>query len=99
RRGAERGFVCVTGSRDWRDLSVLAEGLRQVRDGALVMGGEGRGLDAFAEAMAYWDGHPVIGVGALWDVHDKSAGFMRNEVMAVREPEELRAFPLGGNGS
>jgi hypothetical protein len=91
--------VLFSGSRKWRDLGQIEAELRKLPPGSVVIEGDAPGLDRFAGALARLLGFAVASVPALWDFHDKAAGFRRNEAMSRLQPDRLQAFPLDGPGT
>ena len=79
--------VGVVGSRDWEDklfiFSVLRDFLRtrQDKDIVLVSGGA-KGVDTYAEEFAQLYNYPIEIFRADWKRYGRSAGFIRNELIA-----------------
>lgn len=92
--------VVICGGRDYRlnkeDREWLAY-LHSIYDFTEVLCGEARGADTGGKVWAEFTGIPVRSFPALWDVHGKRAGFIRNAEMAA-ESDMVVAFP-GGNGT
>jgi hypothetical protein len=61
----------------------------------VVIEGGARGADRIAREEAEALGLHVATVRALWDHYGKSAGYRRNEAMALLQPEFAFAYPLG----
>lgn len=100
RKRWEDVFVALfSGSREWSDIGRIEEDMRVLPSGSLVIEGDARGLDRYAAAVARVLGFSVLTMPALWDFHDKSAGFRRNEAMARLGPDRLLAYPLDGPGT
>jgi hypothetical protein len=91
--------VIIAGSRDYTDYEELVDtlyrnhchpehGLPIFKE---VFSGEARGADTLGELWAESMGLPVHRFAALWKIHGRQAGYMRNMEMAVRA-DALVAF-------
>jgi YspA, cpYpsA-related SLOG family len=78
--------------RTMNDLGILT--FNKV-DVTLVSGACPRGVDAIAEAFAAERGWTVERHPAAWDLHQKAAGFIRNQEMADLGADACAAMPLG----
>ncbi|WP_352302760.1 DUF2493 domain-containing protein [Kineosporia sp. NBRC 101731] len=89
--------ILVTGSRDWTDEDVVYEALvtYSLPGDVIVHGACPTGADAFADRWAVSNGRAVERHPALWRVHGRSAGPIRNQQMVARGAEVCLAFPLG----
>jgi hypothetical protein len=87
--------VLFSGSRHWKDRQRVIRDLRALPQGSLVIEGGAPGLDTIVRKEAPKLGLHVATVPALWELLDKPAGYRRNEVMAMLQPDELLAYPLG----
>jgi hypothetical protein len=88
--------VLFSGSRKWTDRQVVRRDLEGLPAGSVVIeGGNRNGLDTIVRQEAPKVGLHVATVPALWDHFDKPAGYRRNEAMAMFQPDELFAYPLG----
>jgi len=64
-----------------------------------VISGCARGADTLGESWASANGIPVEKYPALWDVHGRGAGPIRNQLMLDDgKPDGVVAFP-GGSGT
>lgn len=99
----ERGLrVLVTGSRDFKDESIIrreleAVGLDARRNSARVtlVHGAARGADTIAAAVARSLGWRVEAHPAQWDTLGKRAGYVRNAVMVDSGVDVVLGFPIG----
>lgn len=102
--------ILVTGSRTWPWTK--ADAVREALDAAvaflnggrsegvpvtLVSGACPRGVDAIAEAYAKRAGWAVERFPADWDQYKRSAGHIRNQVMADTRPDICVALVWGEN--
>lgn len=87
--------VLFSGSRDWSDRERVCRDLESLPAGSLVIEGGAPGLDKIVREEAPKLGLHVATVRALWDHLGRGAGYRRNEAMAMLEPAELFAYPLG----
>ncbi len=76
--------VLITGSRDFPDLSIVAEEMHALPKGTLVVVGDARGVDFAAASAARAAGLEVEVHPAQWKLHGKGAGPIRNRVMVAR---------------
>jgi hypothetical protein len=73
----------IAGSRTFDSLSTLNEAIAMVPwEITEVVSGTARGADQLGETWAHAKGIPLKRYPADWDTHGKSAGYIRNEVMA-----------------
>jgi hypothetical protein len=94
--------VLVTGSRSWRDGTLIAECLAAVQEHIrnqfpeslfrLIEGGAS-GADTLARAAAHTLGWEIITVPAKWEKLGKVAGSLRNQEMVDMKPDVCFAFP------
>lgn len=63
-----------------------------------IVHGAARGADLLAAHVAEELGYEVEAHPAQWDLHGRSAGFIRNEAMAQSDVDLVIAFP-GGRGT
>jgi hypothetical protein len=87
--------VLFSGSRRWTDRDRVRRDLEGLPEGSLVIEGGAPGLDKIVRQEAPKLGLHVATVPALWNFFDKPAGYRRNETMAMLQPDELFAYPLG----
>ena len=100
----KRRVVLVTGSRQWTDRDRIFFQL-DWSDLDLLVHGDADGADAFAAEWATLYGKSVIAMPALWEVHGRMAGPVRNGLMvSVLEllvscgwDALVLAFPLPGS--
>ena len=104
-------FVAVCGGRRFgvydkgypmiyrKEIDLLDDVLDQeIRYDDVIVTGSATGADTCARTYAYNKGNQIIDIPALWNRHGKSAGFIRNAVIAELPLRLLIAFP-GGNGT
>lgn len=88
--------VLVCGSRHFQDYALLEENLDRIHNTtpiSEIIHGDARGADRLSESYAVKHGIPVRRFPALWDLHGKRAGPIRNHQM-LREgnPDRVVAF-------
>lgn len=88
-------IVLFCGSRDWHDRQTIRRDLESLPPDSVVVEGGARGADRIAREEAHALGIHVATVNALWDFHDRAAGFRRNEAMARLGLDYAYAYPLG----
>ena len=78
--------VIIAGSRDFNDYNLLKEKcnyqLQNIKDEIVIVSGTARGADQLGERYAKEKGYKIESHPANWDLHGKSAGYIRNEEMA-----------------
>lgn len=90
--------VLVCGGRDYSDYDELWQTLKDYPISHIVMGGA-KGADTLAGIYAQSMGITLSTYPANWDLHPRTAGFIRNQMMIDEEsPDLVIAFP-GGNGT
>lgn len=94
--------IIVTGGRtfqDWQKVWLCLDALHERRPVSKLIHGDARGVDNAAGAWARDRGISEIPIPALWSLHGRAAGPMRNQAMLDRYPAAvLVAFP-GGRGT
>lgn len=93
--------LLVFGGRDFKDRGFVFSTLDRVhawRAVSLVIEGEAEGADKLAGEWADERGIHCARVKALWSVHKRAAGPLRNEAMRDLSPDAGLGFP-GGRGS
>jgi predicted Rossmann-fold nucleotide-binding protein len=93
--------VVVCGGRDFRERAFAFAELSRLHDlygFTEVIQGGAKGADSLAYWWAKNKEIPVKTVNAQWEIHGKSAGVIRNFVMADMKPDLVIAFP-GGRGT
>ena len=92
-------LLWVAGGRDYDNVSRMDSVLRSYADqGWTLITGAAPGADLTAERLwRDWQA-PYIGVPARWNEYGRSAGPIRNGVVADWQPEKLVAFS-GGRGT
>jgi len=76
--------ILFTGSRDWSDQEMVrkvVEAWSESSEELLVIHGDARGLDNWAELSAKETGVSTIPMPAQWKKHGKRAGILRNQEM------------------
>lgn len=85
--------VLVCGSRHYRDQERINRELSAIGDISEIVHGGARGADTCAGVFAEANHIPVSRFDALWDVHGKRAGPIRNRQMLVEgHPDLVVAF-------
>jgi hypothetical protein len=93
--------ILVTGSRDWTDVAVIDDALREAVRGVpadevvIVHGDCPTGADAIVDMLALASGFTVEKYPAQWEVHGKAAGPIRNAKMVEDGADVCLAFPQG----
>jgi hypothetical protein len=87
--------VLFSGPREWTDRDRVRRDLEGLPPDSIVIEGGERGLDSIVREEASRMGIHCATMRALWDFHDKSAYYRRNEAMARMRPDLLYAYPLG----
>ena len=96
--------VLIAGGRDFNNLPFLEEVMGGVEFDSLttvttVISGTARGADQLGERWAESYNIPVEKYPALWGVHGRAAGHIRNQLMLDDgKPDLVIVFP-GGEGS
>jgi hypothetical protein len=76
--------IIVAGSRTFNDYNRLSMVLQTLYpETATIVSGTARGADALGERFATTHNWPLIRVPADWNTHGRSAGYKRNETMAM----------------
>ena len=91
---SERFAVIIAGSRDFNDydlLCVKCDYLFQNKKPTAILCGKARGADTLGERYAKEHDIPVNYYPAEWGRYGKSAGYIRNEQMAMNA-DALIAF-------
>lgn len=84
----------VCGSRDYENYDAILAYLEQRVNAStdVVMHGGARGADLLCGEACDNLGLHVAEVRALWEIHNRGAGYMRNKVMIGCRPIEVAAF-------
>jgi predicted Rossmann-fold nucleotide-binding protein len=94
--------VLVCGGRDYHDYARMKQELcadRWTRPITCIIEGGARGADSLARLFADENGIQVMEFPALWHIHGRRAGPLRNQQMLDQgKPEVVVAFP-GGRGT
>ena len=94
-----KAIVC--GGRDFNDHEYLWSVMNQAKNWwnlTTIIHGGAKGADTHAGDWAKYRGLTVIKVPALWNLHGKSAGIIRNKEMLGLQPDVVIAFK-GGTGT
>lgn len=83
--------IAIVGSRDFHPQVWVRDFVDGLPKDTIVISGGARGVDQVAVARAEWRGLDVRVYKALWWMHGKAAGHMRNTEI-VNEADELVAF-------
>ena len=73
--------ILICGSRDWTNQEVIASFINALPLDTVVIQGACKGADMIARRLAYNRGLGFISYPALWNVHGKAAGSIRNSQM------------------
>lgn len=92
--------VIIAGSRKFEDYDVLQSTMdyylsQKDPSEVIIISGHAKGADSLGERYAQERGFPVELFPAEWDLHGKSAGFIRNTKMA-EVADALVAFRVTG---
>jgi hypothetical protein len=77
---------------------VAKRGMEMLNPVRLVIHGDARGADQLAHGWATVRGIQPVLVPALWHVHGRAAGAIRNQNMLLLHPDLVVVFP-GGPGT
>lgn len=91
--------VLFCGGRDWTDSGRVRVDVGGLAKGSIVIHGGAQGADDLAGYWARHLGYHVAQVDALWHVHGKAAGPMRNEAMMMLRPDFAFVYDTGGRGT
>lgn len=83
--------IAIVGSRDYPNMALVRDFVRQLPQGVDIISGGARGVDSVAAHAARHYGHPVTEFMADWNRYGKAAGFIRNQEI-VDSAEFLVAF-------
>lgn len=87
--------IIIAGSREFDDYDLLKNTmdklLSNIKDNIVIVCGMARGADTLGERYAKEKGYEINYYPADWDLHGKSAGYIRNEQMA-QNADALVAF-------
>lgn len=76
--------IGIVGSRDFLDCDLLRttiDNLRENYEVESIISGGARGADSLAKRYATQNDIPLVEHLAQWDVHGKSAGYIRNSLI------------------
>jgi hypothetical protein len=96
-RGSQR--VAVIGSRDGIPASLIRSMIDDLPMNCVVVSGGARGVDSLAARFASQRGLDVVEFFADWDAHGRSAGFLRNRVMAANADYVLALWNGSSRGT
>ena len=94
--------VLVAGGRDFNDfllVSVVLNSLHKKENISTVISGAAKGADKLGEYWASDNNVRVERYPALWHIHGKSAGHIRNQQMLDEGKPDLVIVFKGGRGS
>jgi len=88
--------IIIAGSRNFHDKALVLQALTEVTQGLnpsqiQIVSGGARGADALGEEIAKQFNTNLAIFPAQWNIHGKSAGYLRNELMA-ENADVLLAF-------
>lgn len=79
--------IIIAGSRDFHDYELLSAKLNKIlsniKEPIEIVSGRASGADRLGEIYAREHGHKVKLFPANWSKHGNSAGYIRNEQMAI----------------
>lgn len=85
--------ILVCGDRNWTDKDLIGSVINQFSNVECVIEGEASGADSLAREVAYDLGIRVLKFPALWHLHGKAAGPIRNQQMLDEgKPDWVVAF-------
>ena len=85
--------VLICGDRNWTDEDTIEQYIKTLPPRSVVIHGMCKGADLIARRMALKHGHSEMPFRALWGVHGRSAGPIRNRRMLNEgEPGLVVAF-------
>ena len=98
--------IVIAGSREFDDYDLLEEKCNEILFDELdleleditIISGAARGADKLGEHYAKEYSLKLLKLPALWDIHRKAAGRIRNAAMA-READYVILFDLGTRGT
>lgn len=92
--------VLVCGSRDWPDPGAIERrlsGLPGEHEEITILHGDAPGADRTAARAAAYYGFGVRAFPADWKRHGRAAGFIRNVLMLMEQPDLVIAFQHDGS--
>lgn len=91
--------VIVCGGRNWSDFGIIRRELSKLPKDTIVIHGGASGADKIGEHVALDLGFMTKSFPALWNVHGKKAGILRNLDMIREVPDLVLAFHKNINES
>lgn len=92
-------ITLVCGGRAYYEIRQIETALNMLpTEPSMIIHGGAKGADLLATLWATRKGIHSAEIKALWDWHNKSAGYKRNIAMLLLRPEYCVAFP-GGKGT
>lgn len=82
----------ICGDRDWEDRLAVRKVIDTFKQDDVVIHGDARGADRFADQEARIVELIVIPVPAMWEDYGKSAGPRRNQMMLEMRPDAVIYF-------
>ena len=83
--------VAIVGSREGFDYQAVADYVRALPPGTVIVSGGARGVDSYARQAATFFNLFYIECPADWDALGRSAGYLRNQEI-VRYADKVVAF-------
>lgn len=81
----QKFYLLVVGSRTFNDYSLLKEhidfSLQKRQESIVIVSGGAKGADLLAKRYAEERGYEYVEFLADWELHGKSAGYIRNDQM------------------
>lgn len=87
--------LAVVGSRLFDDYEYM-KGILKFHPCTQIVSGGAKGADTLAKKYATEHGIPIIEILPNWNVHGKSAGYLRNNAI-VEKADEVVAFVVEGH--
>lgn len=83
--------LCISGSRQFKNLDLVKNILEKLSDNIIIIHGGAKGVDSFVEKIANRLGIETIIFEAQWKEYGKGAGMIRNKEM-LKQCDMLIAF-------
>lgn len=86
--------VLVCGGREWSNREAILREMKSLSPPVEVIHGDAKGADRLGASVALELGFSVTPFPALWSIHGKAAGMIRNKQMLDQKPDIVFAFHL-----
>lgn len=85
--------VIICGDRNWDDYETIAEYVKSLPLGSVIIEGECQGADKLARNAGFHYGYEVLPFSAKWEEYGRAAGPIRNKQMIDEgKPDLVVAF-------